>query len=373
MFKLKQYDFKRYDYFLILLVTILGIASVFFIHCVDVADGGTSNAKKQIIGLVFGLGVAIFVSIIDYNFISKFTWPLYILNVILLLLVKFKGKEVKGAKRWLNIAGFQFQPSELSKIIMIICLASLLVLLKDRINKFSSLLLLAVVMGVPTLLIAIQTNLSQSLVMSYIFVSLLFVGGLSYKIIVPILAIGVPSVLGFLWYVQQPFQVLLKEYQLDRILGFLHPELYQDSIMYQQNNAIEAIGSGKLYGKIFSEGEMIQGSNYVSEAHNDFIFSVIGEEVGFIGSCAIILLLSFVIFKCMITAKNAKDLNGKYIAAGVGSMFMFQVFVNIGVVTGILPNTGLPLPFVSYGLSSLLSCMLGIGLVLNISLQRKRL
>jgi rod shape determining protein RodA len=371
MFKLKQYDFRRYDYFLVILVIILCIAGVFFIRCVDLANGETQNAKKQIFGILMGLAVVAVVSIIDYNFIARFMWPLYLLNFILLVLVLLIGKESHGAKRWLDI-GVQIQPSELSKIIMIICMARLMSYFYEKINNVSSLLILCLVMGIPTFLILIQTNLSTSIVMAYIFISMLFIAGLSYKIIAPILIILVPSVIAFFWYIQQPFQVILKEYQLDRVIGFLDPEKYSSSIMYQQTNAVQAVGSGRLYGNLFESG-VIKGSNYVSEAHNDFIFSVIGEEAGFIGGCVIIALLALLIFRCMVVAKNAKDVNGKLIAMGVSSMFMIQVFVNIGVVTSILPNTGLPLPFVSYGLSSLLSSMLGIGLVLNVSLQRKRL
>lgn len=371
MFKFNKYDFKRYDYFLLILVITLSMMSVFFIHCVDVANGD-SNAKKQVFGLVLGLVTAIIVSIIDYNFILRFRWPLYVLNVALLVFVKLKGVQVKGARRWIRVAGIQLQPSELSKLIMILVMASVFAALHDRVNKVLSLLLFSVLMGIPTLLIAIETNLSTSLVMAYIFISMLFLAGLSFKIIVPVLAVAIPSVIGFFWYVQQPNPILLTDYQQERIIAFLHPEKYSSTIMYQQHNAVQAVGSGRLYGKIFENG-VIKGSNYVAEAHNDFIFSVIGEEVGFIGGCVIIALLAIIIFKCMMIARNAKDLTGKLIAAGVASMFMFQVFVNIGVVTSILPNTGLPLPFVSYGLSSLVSSMIGIGLVLNVSLQRRRL
>ncbi|BCN31204.1 FtsW/RodA/SpoVE family cell cycle protein [Anaeromicropila herbilytica] len=372
MFKLKQYDFRRYDYFLVILVIILSVSSVFFIHCVDVADGTTDNATKQIFGLVLGIFIVAIVSVIDYNFVIRFMWPMYAINLVLLILVRLIGVSSHGAKRWLNV-GVQIQPSELSKIIMIICMAGLMSYFHEKINKLSSFLIISIAMGIPTFLILIQTNLSTSIVMAYIFVSMLFVAGLSYRVIAPILIILVPAVAGFFWYIQQPFQVLLKEYQLDRVIGFLNPEKYSSSIMYQQSNAVQAVGSGKLYGKIFENGVKIKGSNYVSEAHNDFIFSVIGEEAGFIGGCVIIALLAILIFKCMMIAKNAKDISGKLIATGVSSMFMIQVFVNIGVVTSILPNTGLPLPFVSYGLSSLLSSMLGIGLVLNVSLQRKRI
>jgi rod shape determining protein RodA len=142
--------------------------------------------------------------------------------------------------------------------------------------------------------------------------------------------------------------------------------------MYQQDNSIQVIGSGKLIGKLLTEGEeAIQSDTYVPISESDFIFSVVGEALGFIGGCVIIVILSVIIFKCISIARHAPDFMGMLIAVGVASMFMFQVFVNIGVATALLPNTGIPLPFVSYGLSSMVSSMIAIGLVINISLQRK--
>jgi rod shape determining protein RodA len=155
-------------------------------------------------------------------------------------------------------------------------------------------------------------------------------------------------------------------------MSFLHPELDTSDTMYQQDNSIQVIGSGKLTGKLITEGvDSIQSDTYVPISESDFIFSVIGEALGFIGGCIIIFLFALLIFKCLNISRNASDRMGMLIALGIASMFMFQIFVNVGVATKILPNTGLPLPFVSYGLSSLLSCMIAIGLVINISLQRK--
>jgi rod shape determining protein RodA len=173
------------------------------------------------------------------------------------------------------------------------------------------------------------------------------------------------------WYVQQDFQVILEPYQQERLLSILNPEEYADT-MYQQENSIQVIGSGRLSGKLLTEGvDAIQSDTFVPISESDFIFSVAGEALGFIGSCVIILIYCIIIFKILKIAKNASDRMGMLIATGTASMFMFQVFVNIGVATAILPNTGLPLPFLSYGLSSLMSSMIAIGIVLNISLHQK--
>lgn len=229
-----------------------------------------------------------------------------------------------------------------------------------------------IAMAAPTSLILTQTDLSTSMVIIFVFVMMYFSAGLSWKIILPILVIGIPSIIGLFWYVQQDYQVLLNPYQQERILTILNPEAYPETY-YQQDNSVQAIGSGQLLGKLLMEGDSdVRGYHYVPVTESDFIFSVAGEEFGFIGSCVVLLLFAIIVFMCLMTARGAPDLLGKLIATGFASMFMFQVFVNIGVTTAILPNTGLPLPFLSSGLSSLLSSMIAIGMVLNIRLQPKK-
>jgi len=175
--------------------------------------------------------------------------------------------------------------------------------------------------------------------------------------------------IGF-WYIQQPNQVLLKDYQVKRIMTAVYPEKATTSERLQTNNSMQAIGSGKLFGKGLYQGKLNQ-YNYLPEPQTDFIFSIIGEEAGFLGCSAIITLIFSFIMRCIWIAKDSKDLIGKIIITGFATIIAFQTFVNIGVVTGLLPNTGLPLPFISYGLSSLWANLIGVGLVLNIGIQRK--
>lgn len=372
MFQFKKYDFKHYNISLVLLVITLSCIGAFLIRMVQ--QEGEPLFSKQVFGIVVGILILLLVSIIDYHFICEFYILLYIINFGLLLAVRFFGTEINNSRRWLNLKFTLVQPSDFSKVIMILVLAKIFTMLKDKMDKFYVLLLTGFLMAVPTFLILIQTNLSTSIVMMFIFVTMIFAAGLSYKIILPILIIGIPLVFGLFWYVQQDYQVLLTEYQQNRVISFLNPELdTAEDLLYQQDNSIQVIGSGKLTGKLLTEGEdAIQSDTFVPVSESDFIFSVIGEALGFIGGCIIILLFALLIFKCIIVARNASDRMGMLIAIGVASMFMFQVFVNIGVATSILPNTGLPLPFVSYGLSSLTSCMIAIGLIINISLQRKK-
>lgn len=367
MFNLKAYDFKRYNISLLIVVTTLISIGVFLIMQVEPDD-----YKKQIIGLIGGLCIAGVVSLIDYHFICKFYIILYLINLVLLVLVKLIGVEHHNARRWLDLKFFELQPSELTKIILIIFFAKLFIVFEHRINNFLFLLISIILMSIPTYLILTQTDLSTSIVLILVFVMLVFAAGISWKIILPILIVGVPSIWGLFWYVQQDYQVLLNPYQQERILSILNPEAYP-ATMYQQENSIQAIGSGQLIGKRFAEeASNLRGYRHVPIAESDFIFSVAGEELGFIGSIFILLLFAFIIYKCLSTARMAPDKMGTLIAIGIASMFAFQVFVNIGVATAILPNTGIPLPFLSQGLSSLISSMIAIGIILNIRLQPKK-
>lgn len=371
MFNLKQYNFKNYNITLVVIVVLLSSIGAFLVSIAQ--QEGENLFTKQIFGIIFGFFIVFIVSMIDYHFISEFYILLYIVNLILLVLVKLIGVEFNNSRRWLNLKVVTIQPSEFSKIIMIIFLAKMYTILREKMDRFYVLVLTGVLMGIPTFLILIQTNLSTSLVMLFIFIIMIFAAGLSYKIILPIVLIGIPLVFGLFWYVQQDFQVILTDYQQKRVIAFLNPESEASAdTLYQQGNSIQVIGSGKLTGKLLTEGmDSIEADTYVPISESDFIFSILGEAFGFIGACVIIFLLAILIFQCLKIAKNAPDRLGMLIAIGIAAMFMFQVFVNIGVTTGLLPNTGLPLPFVSYGLSSLWSCMIAIGLVLNISLQRK--
>lgn len=200
---------------------------------------------------------------------------------------------------------------------------------------------------------------------------MLFIAGLSYKLIIPVLAVGIPSFVAFLWYIQQDYgSLILKPWQRNRILSILHPEDYPD-LMYQQNNAAAAIKAGKFFGKMLTDNDAERLTDYVPVSESDFIFSGICEELGFLGSLVVILLFLTFLFLSLKIAINAKDKLGRYVASGIAIMITVQALVNIGVVISLLPNTGIPLPFVSYGLSSLLTNFLDVGIILNVGLQNK--
>lgn len=369
-FRFLNYNLKKYNWRLLLLVIVATVLGLFVIE--SAADG---YARKQFLGMIVGLTGLIIISFIDYNFILKFQWPIYLLAVAMLTAVLFFGVNVNGAKRWFSLGSFgTLQPSEFAKIMMIVVLARLIMDHRDQISQLKTLIMLGVIYIVPVFLIYMEPDMSTTLVFLFIFIMMVFCGGLSYKFIGRFLIFTVP-IAGFLiWYIQQPFQILLHGYQLNRILAFLNPSEYQQTTANQQYNSVMAIGSGMLTGKGLNNNTItsVKGGNFISEQQTDFIFSVIGEELGFIGSCVTILLLALIVYECLKVAKNASNMSGRIIACGVASMIAFQSFVNIGVATNLLPNTGLPLPFISYGLSALLANMAGIGLVINIDLQKGR-
>lgn len=332
-------------------------------------------AKRQVIGIIGGFLLVSFICLIDYHFICKFAPLYYVIALIMLVMVKFTSYGVDHgtrAFRWLNLANvLEIQPSELVKIILIIVLSVLFSKLQTKLYKWRYFFLSIVVVMVPTFLILIQTDLSSSIVCIFVFTIMIFIAGLSLKIIGTTILVLTPVVIFLFWYVLQPTQKLLSDYQRGRILSFLNPEKYALTLQYQQINSVRAIASGKVLGKtILGDPSNLRFYNKVWVNESDFIFSVVAEEFGFIGCFILITLFSFIVFKCLSISRKAQDFTGKMIAIGVSAMLMFQMFVNIGVATALLPNTGLPLPFLSYGLSSLLSSLLGIALVLNVGIHK---
>ncbi len=224
------------------------------------------------------------------------------------------------------------------------------------------------------MLIVVEPNLSTTICTALVLCLLIFVGGLSYRFIGTVLVILIPAALIFLSIVVQPDQKLLRDYQQQRILAFIEPEKYANDTAYQQRNAVMAIGSGQLTGKGLNNNTTtsVKNGNFIAEPQTDFIFAIIGEELGFVGSCIVIALLLLIVIQCILIGMRSQNLTGKIVCCGIGGLIGIQSFINIGVATQILPNTGVPLPFVSYGLTSLVSLYMGVGFVLNVGLQPKK-
>ena len=369
--QIKRYNWKNIDIFLIVIVLLLTFISSYVISMVN----PSISMKRQLVGIVGGLIIIAIFTLIDYHDICMYVPIIYIITTLMAAATKLSplGDDNKtGSYRWLDLKVISFQPSEVCKIVLILTLAVFFAKRRENLQSFKNFFLAIAITIVPTGFILIQSDLSSSVVMLVILTMMLACSGIGHRILGPVAAVVVP-VIGFLfWYIQQPNQILLRGYQLDRIMGWLHPEDKELGVMYQQNNSILSIASGKLYGKLLEGNEAVRNYTSVDVTESDFIWSPISEEFGFVGCMVILLLLSVIIIKCFIAAKNAKDYMGMMIAVGIGSMFYFQTFVNIGVATSLLPNTGLPLPFLSNGLTSLIGNMMAIGILINIGIQPNR-
>ena len=364
---LRQYHIKNYDFKLILLVVALTVVGI-----VTIGSANSEFQDNQIMGLAMGLFTMVVVSLIDYSFILRFSWLIYLANLVLLILVSTSlGESTNNSQRWVSIMGIRFQPSELTKILLILFFAQFIMIHKNHISKFKYMTLAVILLLPPLILVFKQPDLSTSIMIAVVFCVLMFVGGLDKRIVIGIISVLVPAVIIFFILVVQEDQNLIENYQRLRIMAWLYPDEYSTSTAYQQLNSIMAIGSGMLLGKGYKNNEItsVKNGNFISEPQTDFIFAIVGEEFGFIGTCGVIILILLIVLECISIARKAKDLAGTLIAMGVASLIGFQSFLNISVATGVLPNTGIPLPFVSYGLSSLLSLYIGIGLLLNVRLQ----
>lgn len=371
---LKQYRLRDYHFLLIIYVSILTIIGI-----VVIGSAEEAVQNKQILGFIIGFIAMVAVSLMDYSFILRFTWIYYIFALVLLLIVQFAGEDHGGSQRWMMIGPIQFQPSEVVKIILILFFAAFFAKHQEHLNTIKYLGISAVLFAVPLFLILKQPDLSTSIVTTLIFIVILYVAGLSYKIILTALAVLIPTgIVGMTYILSQASKATSIDdihYQLIRIYAWLYPDnpLFASKAM-QQQNSIMAIGSGQLWGKGLDNEDAVSllNGNYISESQTDFIFAVVGEELGFVGSIIIVVLLLLIVLECILIARKAKDLSGRLICCGMAALVGMQSFVNISVATGLLPNTGIPLPFVSYGLTSLVSIFIGMGFVLNVGLQPKK-
>ena len=365
---IKQYKIRFYNFRLVIFLLAISAIGVLLV--------GTARSdlqSRQIMGVALGVAAMLILSLFDYSWIMNFQWIMYGANLLMLIAVRLFGDTANGAARWLDFGFIRFQPTELSKIIIILFFARFFMDHEEDLNTFRTLAKSAILLLIPLVLIYAQPDMKNTITITVIFCILIYVAGLSYKIIGGAFLIAVPLLVIFLSIVVQPDQNLIPDYQRNRIMSFLYPENeeYSDDIE-QQNNSKTAIASGELIGKCLSGDEStasVNDGNFVAENQTDFIFAVAGEEYGFIGCVTIIVLLLCISMECIRMSLRAKDMAGKIICCGMGSIVALQSFINICVATGIAPNTGTPLPFVSYGLTSMVSLFIGMGLVLNVGLQ----
>jgi rod shape determining protein RodA len=325
----------------------------------------TTYISRQLLALVIGIVAMTVIAMVDYRHLRTYAPVLYVASVLMLMLVLSPlGTEVKGSQRWLVLAGFQLQPSELAKIAVLVTVAAVLHELKGNIG------LGAVAMGlgiavVPMALVFLQPDLGTSLVFLWTVAVLFLIAGIPARYLVT-LALG-----GLVTMIAALQTGVIETYQLRRLTAFLDaadPALAQGPA-FQTYQSMVAIGSGQFAGKGLFQGTQTALS-YVPENHTDFVFTVIGEEFGFLGASVVLGLFVLLVWRALRIAILAKDLFGTLLASGIIAILALQVFVNVGMNVGIMPVTGLPLPFVSYGGTSLIVWFSMVGLLLNVHMRR---
>lgn len=333
-------------------------------HSFAVSTGKAWHVERQSIFMLVGLVGVVFSLLADYRVLKNYATQLYAFNIVLLVAVMLFGHTQLGAQRWIQIGPLSFQPSEFAKVFLIICLASFMEKRIEWLETFKDYLPVFAYIFVPFILVMRQPDLGTSLTFIAILLGMIFVSGFKYKWFARLGALFIALLPAF-WFI-------LRDYQRNRIRVFLNPELDPFGSGYHVIQSKIAIGSGGLMGKGWLQGTQSQ-LNFLPENHTDFIFAVAGEEFGFIGTAFIILLYLIIIWRGITIALNADDDFGTLLAVGVTSMFMFHIMVNIGMTAGIMPVTGVPLPFLSYGVSSLITNMALVAILLNIKVRNQKL
>lgn len=370
------------DYTIVFLVICFAIISLVAIYSVSGQYAGgdsLSYPKRQLLFYVVGFIAMAVIAAIDFEMLEKWTLAFYIFGMLLLIAVEFMGEDKYGAKRWLEIPiiNYDIQPSEFMKFFLVLHISVLLARLgKQRLSFKDSIgvtLKILFYTALPLLLIYRQPDLGTLLMLLFAVATLILVSSISLKMSGLLISIGVTGLgtLIFLYFNNlEFFEKIIHGHQLSRIYGWLNPAEYSRGFGYQLQQALLGIGSGQLTGSGFSNGYQVQ-SGRVPEAHTDFIFAVVGEEFGFIGTSILIILFFLLIYRIITIALNANSLFGVYICVGVIALFTFQIFQNVGMTVGLMPITGIALPFISFGGSALLTNMMALGLVTSVHLRTK--
>lgn len=366
-------DFKKIrdiDKLLLISTIVLILFGILNIYLCTKGDYGFLYAKKQFIWMIISLvALYIFISIdyrVFYNYVPVFYWA----SIVLLLITRFAGTVVNGARGWLKFGPISLQPSEIAKVAMIMMLGKMLEEMDNDINNFKNLVKLSIYAGIPMIFIIIQPDMGMTMVCFFIVLGIFFVSGLDRRIFIGGFA-ALIVVVAIVWNVG-----LIQDYQKARITSFLHPEANATTTGYHLSQSLISIGSGGVVGdrpSLYNDGTSGYAAQHVPEVQTDFIFAAIAEQWGFIGVVLLLIVYGIAITRMINIARTAKDTFGSVICIGIVAYFLFAIFQNIGMTIGLMPITGITLPLISYGGSSMLSIVMTIGLVLNIGMRRKKI
>jgi rod shape determining protein RodA len=328
-----------------------------------------ARVQKQMVTAAIGVVLMLLVATFDYRFLKVYAGFIYAGMIVMLILVRIPGigstaiGDVTAAQRWFQVGSFQVTPSEFVKVGLIVMLAAVLSELRSPVPALHDVIRLCGIAGVPLGLVFLQPDIGTSIVLIAVVAGMLVVAGTRPR---HLLALGLATVVMLFL----AFQLhVIKDYQLERLTGFLDPQRDTLTTNYNRQQAEIAVGSGGILGRGYLSGTQTN-LDFVPEQHTDFIFTVAGEEFGFVGSMLLLGLYGLLLWRAIRIAYLSKDPFGTYLASGVASMFAIQMFVNVGMVVGIMPITGIPLPFVSYGGSQMLANFLAIGILLNVHMRR---
>ncbi|HET6515633.1 MAG TPA: rod shape-determining protein RodA [Thermodesulfovibrionales bacterium] len=366
--KIDRLLLKNFDWVTLGLITALSVIGVMTIYSATrspLSGEMPSFYIKQVYWLVLSILVLIAFVSFDYIWLSRLSPLFYGIGISLLVLVFFLGRTGMGAQRWLNAGIFSFQPSEVFKLIYVIAIARHLSALQEKIGLLSLIKMFLLLVALPLILIIKQPDLGTGVILLFVFLLVTAAKGLQKKVIALLIVLGLISV-PFLGNI---FWEGLKDYQKNRLVVFLEPDVDPSGVGYHINQSKVAIGSGKVFGKGYLRGT--QGPfRFLPEKHTDFVFAVFAEEWGFAGSGFLLFLYLAFILRGLDTARKAKDDFGRLLAMGISLMFAVYFFVNIGMTLGIMPVVGVPLPFMSYGGTALLTNFIAAGVLINIRTRR---
>ena len=360
---------RAFDLQLAAYAALLGTIGLVMAYTNSVEQGQSvlTSGTTFVRGLMWtGIALVAFVvaTAFDYKWLKTFSWPLYIIEIGLLILTLAVGSGVGGSARWIAIGPFQFQFSELAKILMIVVLANYFGSRQGRLTSLPSILGACILVAPPWLLVMMQPDLGTSLVLLAILGGMLFLSGASLRWL-GVLVGGTLASLPFIW------NVVLRDYQKARIVGFLNPTNDLQGAGWQLHQSQIAVGSGGFFGKGLTNGTQNQ-LEFLPVQESDFVAAIYLEELGFLGAMLLLVLFAALLWRILVSGWRSRDPFGMMFAAGLASMILFKVIVNLGMVVGIMPITGIPLPFISHGGASLISIAIGLGILQSINIRQTR-